>query len=154
MSSINENNFYDCDSDSESVEEIRQPDRAYFDRLIDNRNDEDIEMEKIINESITMAEKKSDELIEELIEEMNIRKQKYSDILLKFKKIVKYDKEIKEIFDFIEFIIGNYIDMQLEYYTYDKKTYDTIFNIKLLKQIRLTDYEIELLREIILFQDN
>lgn len=143
-----------CEYNSDIEEEIRQPDIVYTDRLIDYRNEEDIEMEKIINESIVMAEKNSEEQINALIEEMNIRKQKFSDILLKFKKIIKYDKDIKDIFDFIEFIIGNYIDMQIEFYTYDKETYNKIFNIKLLKQIRLTDYEINLLREIILFEDN
>lgn len=143
-----------CEYNSDIEEEIRQPDIVYTDRLIDYRNEEDIEMEKIINESIAMAEKNSEEQINALIEEMNIRKQKFSDILLKFKKIIKYDKDIKDIFDFIEFIIGNYIDMQIEFYTYDKETYNKIFNIKLLKQIRLTDYEINLLREIIIFEDN
>jgi len=152
--SNNNNDFYDYWNESDSAEEIREPDKVYFDRLIDNRDDEDIEMEKIIYESFTLAEKKGEEQmkeqIEELIGEMNIRKEKFSNILLKFQKVAYYDKDIKDIFVFIEFIIYNYIDMQLEYYTYDKETYNKIFNIKLLKEIRLTDSEIDLLKSIII----
>lgn len=152
--SNNNNDFYEYWNESDSAEEIREPDKVYFDRLIDNRDDEDIEMEKIIYESFTLAEKKGEEQmkeqIEELIGEMNIRKEKFSNILLKFKKVAYYDKDIKDIFAFIEFIIYNYIDMQLEYYTYDKETYNKIFNIKLLKEIRITDSEIDLLKSIII----
>ena len=154
MSNNNNNDFYEYWNESDSAEEIREPDKVYFDRLIDNRDDEDIEMEKIIYESFTLAEKKGEEQmkeqIEELIGEMNIRKEKFSNILLKFQKVAYYDKDIKDIFAFIEFIIYNYIDMQLEYYTYDKETYNKIFNIKLLKEIRITDSEIDLLKSIII----
>jgi len=150
----NNNDFYEYWNESDSAEEIREPDKVYFDRLIDNIDDEDIEMEKIIYESFALAEKKGEEQmkqqIEEIIAEMNMRKEKFSNILLKFKKLSYYDKDVKDIFDFIEWIIYNYIDMQLEYYTYDKETYDKIFNIKLLKQIRLTDSEIDLLKSIII----
>ena len=87
MSNNNNNDFYDYWNESDSAEEIREPDRVYFDRLIDNRDDEDIEMEKIIYESFTLAEKKGEEQmkeqIEELIGEMNIRKEKFSNILYK-----------------------------------------------------------------------
>ena len=146
---MNPNNFYEYSNESE--EELRLPDNVYTDRLIDNRDKEELEMEKILNESIFLAERNSEEKYQELIEEMNIRKQRFESLLLKFKKIVNYDKDIKEIFNLIDWIIEYYINMQIENYTYDKETYDKIFNIKLLKQIRLNDSEINLLSEIISF---
>lgn len=141
-------NFYEYSS---SEEEVRSPDKVYSERLIDYRDDEELEMEKIVNESILLAEKNCEDKYQELIDKMNERKQKYNYILLKFKKIITYDKDIKEIYDLIEWIIEFYVNMQIEFYLYDKETYDKIFNIKLLKQIRLTDTEIDLLKEIILY---
>lgn len=132
-----------------SDDEIRMPDEVYTDRLIDERTEEELEMEKIINESIMLAEKNSEEKFKEFLDQIEERKNKYSNIVQKFKKLIKYDKEIKEIFELIDWIIDYYINMQIEYYTYDKDTYDKIFNIKLLKQSRFSDYEIELLRNII-----
>lgn len=135
--------------DSSTDDEIRMPDEVYTERLIDTRDEEEIEMEKIINESILLAEKNNEEKNKEFLDQMEQRKNKYSNIINKFKKLSKYDKEIKEIFDFIDWIIEYYINMQIEYYTYDKETYEKIFNIKLLKQSRFSDYEIELLRNLI-----
>lgn len=141
-------NFYEYSS---SEEEVRSPDKVYRERLIDYRDDEELVMEKIMNESILLAEKNCEDNYNELINKMNERKQKYNDILIKFKKIVTYDKDIKEIYSLIEWIIEFYINMQIEFYIYDKDTYNKIFNIKLLKQIRLSDTEIDLLRNIILY---
>lgn len=137
------------DDDILMDDEIRMPDEVYTDRLIDTRIEEEIEMENIINESILLAEKNNEEKYKEFLDQIEERKNTYSTIIHKFKKLSKYDKEIKEIFELIDWIIEYYINMQIEFYTYDKETYDKIFNIKLLKQSRFSDYDIELLKVII-----
>lgn len=154
---------------SDSEDEIRAPDDVILERLIDyDNNDYDNDKytneygqgynhdyvdeidDKIINESILLAEKNSEDKFQELIQEMNNRNEKYSGIILKFKKLANYDKEVKEIFDLIDWIIEHYINMQIDIYEYDENTYNKIFNVKLLKQIRLNENEIQLLREIII----
>lgn len=154
MENNNDINYSDYDFMEDNLidDEIRVPDEVYADRLIDTRNEEEIEMEKIINESILLAEKNNEEKNKEFLDQIEERKNKYLNIINKFKKLSKYDKEIKEIFELIDWIYEYYINMQLEYYTYDKETYDKIFNIKLLKQMRFNDNEIELLKTLINYQ--
>lgn len=154
MENNNDINYSDYEFMEDNLidDEIRVPDEVYADRLIDTRNEEEIEMEKIINESILLAEKNNEEKNKEFLDQIEERKNKYLNIINKFKKLSKYDKEIKEIFELIDWIYEYYINMQLEYYTYDKETYDKIFNIKLLKQMRFNDNEIELLKTLINYQ--
>lgn len=142
-------------------DQIRPPDDVVVDRLIDNSDfhddydnyDEDMELNAIINESILLAEKNSETKFKELIQEMNNRKEKYENVIFKFKKLINYDKEVKEIFDLINPIIEYYINMEIDNYIYDTDVYNKIFNIKLLKQMRLNDHEIQLLREIIVCKE-
>jgi hypothetical protein len=154
------NNLNGYNDDNDETEQIRAPDNVLIDRLIDDydmsqinyHDNEDIELNEIINESIMLAEKNSELKFQELIQEMNVRKEKYENIILKFKKLINYDKEAKQIFDLINPIIEQYINMEMDNYLYDIDTYNKIFNIKLLNQMRLNDIEIKLLREIILYK--
>lgn len=151
-----------------SDDDIRLPDDIKFEKLIgdedyyNNYNEnymnnelnynDDNDIQKAIDESLKIAEKNDEDNFQYLIQQMNERKLKYENIINKFKKVIFYDNEVKEIYELINWIIEYYINMQLEFYKYDKCTYNKIFNIKILKQIRLNDEDINILKELILIE--
>jgi hypothetical protein len=74
---------------------------------------------------------------------MNVRKGvKYLN------KLIKYDKEIKEIYDIITPIIDLYCNQHIEVVHLDKITYDKIF--KTISKIRINKHTFEIIKTIIL----
>lgn len=135
---------------------IRPPDEVITEQLVeDNR----CEFQKQMDEAlyISLQEIKQQEVIninfeEQLIrehqQETNRRKEIFNDFLLKLNKIIKFDKEVREIYEIIEPIIDGYCNQALKFCTFDKKTYDKIFNI--LKNIRNNEFVFDTLKLIIL----
>jgi hypothetical protein len=137
-------------------ENIRPPDEVRREQLIeDNRTDFDKEIEKAIYLSIQDAreqEKTYQDFEKEIINNyftiQNERKDKFREFLIDLNKLIKYDKDIKEIYEIIYPIIESYCDQFIEYVELDDITYDKIF--KVIGTIRTNKKNIELLKIIII----
>lgn len=137
---------------------IRPPDKVIRERLIDiedTRNNFEKEMDKALYMSIEEY-KKQEELYDkyeeylknEYFNEVKKRRENFEGFLFDLNKLMKYDKEIKEIFDIIEPIIESYCFQYSENFHLDKLTYDKIFTT--LNKTRTNKKSLELLKTIII----
>lgn len=123
-------------------ENIRVPDRTKREKLIEEDvpiSENDIQLnealylslqEKSIQENINKLNNLYEERIKnEYINELNKRKSIFYNLLFELNKLIKYDKEIKEIYEIIEPVIDAYCNQYIEYYEIDEITYDKIFKI-------------------------
>ena len=137
---------------------IRPPDNIIREQLVqDNRS----EFEKQIDQAIYLSledSKKRDKLNEdfekELIKKFNKelidRKEIFTNFLLQLNRLIRFDKDIKEIYEIIQPIIESYCNQAIEVCEFDKKTYEKIFTT--LSTVRTNKESIELLRKIILLE--
>ena len=88
------------------------------------------------------------EIIENYHKVSNERKENFCDFLFDVNKLIRFDKEIKEIYEIIEPIIDAYCSQFIEICELDSITYDRIF--KALKGIRTNKNSIELLKTILI----
>jgi hypothetical protein len=141
---------------NEFEEEIRLPDEVKRERLIpDTRSDFDIEMDKALYlsmQELIQQNIKNDKFEEEIMNsyhsETNERREKFSDLLKNINKLCKFDKDIKELYDFLYPIIESYCDQYILNYEVDEKTYDKVF--KFLGTIRVNKNVLETLKTIII----
>jgi hypothetical protein len=137
-------------------EEIRLPDEVKRERLMpDTRTDFDIEMDEALYLSMQELRQqniKNDKFEEEIMNsyhsETNERREKFSDLLKNMTKLSKFDKDIKELYDFLYPIIESYCDQYILNYEVDEKTYDKVF--KFLGTIRVNKNALETLKTIII----
>jgi hypothetical protein len=87
------------------------------------------------------------EVIQNFLDEQCNRREKFRGLLLSLNKLCKFDKDIKEIYDFIEPIIEAYCSSFISYYEVDEKTYDKTFET--LKTIRTNKDSIDMLKQIL-----
>jgi len=136
-------------------EEIRAPDEVKRERLIDDNR---CEFQKQMDEALYLSlqeiknveeiNKKYEELIiQNYHNEINERREKFGGLLLDINKLIRFDKDIKEIYEIIEPIIESYCNQYIEYVELDEETYDKIF--KVIGTIRTNKKNIELLQKII-----
>jgi hypothetical protein len=136
-------------------EEIRAPDEVKRERLIDDNR---CEFQKQMDEALYLSlqeiknveeiNKKYEELIiQNYHNEINERREKFVGLLLDINKLIRFDKDIKEIYEIIEPIIESYCNQYIEYVELDEETYDKIF--KVIGTIRTNKKNIELLQKII-----
>ena len=149
--------FNNVDGDYE-LDNIRPPDNIIREQLVeDNRS----EFEKQIDQAIYLSledSKKRDKLNEdfekELIKKFNKelidRKEIFTNFLLDLNRLIRFDKDIKEIYEIIQPIIESYCNQAIEVCEFDKKTYEKIFTT--LSTVRTNKESIELLRKIILLE--
>ena len=140
----------------EDEDEVRQPDGVIREALQeDNRS----EYQKQIDEAIYLSsmdfceqQKQQKRYEEEIIANYyiicNERKEQFREILFDLNKLIRFDKDIKEVYEIIEPIIDAYCSQFIETCELDKITYDKIF--KALKSIRTNRNSIELLRQILI----
>ena len=88
------------------------------------------------------------EIIENYHKVSNERKEQFREFLFDVNKLIRFDKEIKEIYEIIEPIIDAYCSQFIEICELDYITYDKIF--KALKGIRTNKNSIELLKTILI----
>lgn len=142
------NNDYDDD--------IRTPDEVKREAL---QQDTRTEYEKQIEEAINLSsmEYRENEIINKRFEEeiianyykiSNERKEHFREFLFDLGKLIRFDKETKEIYEIIEPIIDSYCDQFIENCELDEVTYERIF--KGLKGIRTNPKNIELLKKILI----
>jgi hypothetical protein len=137
-------------------EEIRAPDEVKIEQLMnDNRSKFDKQIDKAIY--LSLQEIKNVEEVnkqyEELIiknynDEIIFRKEKFQQLLLDMNKLMRFDKDIKEIYEIIEPIIESYCNQYIEFVELDVDTYDKIF--KVIGTIRTNKKNLENLKTIII----
>ena len=140
-------------------ENIRPPDNIKREILIEDTshiNENDIQLkealylslqEKSIQENIIKLNNLYEEKVKnEYINELNKRKGIFYNLLFELNKLIKYDKEIKEIYEIIEPVIDAYCNQYIEYYEIDEITYNKIF--KVIGTIRINKDIVDTLKNI------
>ena len=135
-------------------ENIRIPDEVKKERLCqDNRSNFEKEMEEMeeaikcsLQEHEEISKNYEDKLINEYLLETNKRRDTFKSILFDLSKLIKYDQNIKEIYEIIEPIIDAYCSQYIQNYEIDEITYNRIF--KVIGTIRTDKKNIELLKTI------
>ena len=141
---------YDYDND------IRPADGSKRELL---QQDTRTEYEKQIEEAINLSsmeyrekEIKNERFEEEIIANhykvYNERKDQFSVFLFDLGKLIRFDKETKEIYEIIEPIIDSYCNQYIDKCELDEITYDRIFNE--LKGIRTNKKNIEHLANLLI----
>ena len=144
------NNDYDYDDD------IRNADEARSELL---QQDTRTEYEKQIEEAINLSsmEYREKEIKNEMFEEeiianyykiSNERRDLFREFLFDLGKLIRFDKETKEIYEIIEPIIESYCNQIIDNWELDEITYDRIF--KALKSIRTNKKNIERLANLLI----
>jgi hypothetical protein len=102
----------------------------------------ELEKQKEINK------KYEEEVVNSFIVKVQERKDKFKDLLFNLKKIINYDKDIKEVYEIIEPIIDSYCAHYFDNVELDSITYDKIF--KVIGSVRIDKKIIDLLKEILI----
>ena len=79
--------------------------------------------------------------------ETNNRKEMFHELLVDLQKLVKFDKDIKEIYDILDPVIDTYCAQYIQNVELDQESYDRIF--KVLGTIRTNKKNIELVKLLI-----
>jgi hypothetical protein len=135
---------------------IRAPDSVKVDRLMeDTRSEYDKQIDQAMYLSIQefkkleeINEKYEEEIINEHIKLINERKEIFRGFLFDLNKLIRHDKDIKEIYEIIEPIIDSYCVNYINQFEIDTLTHDRIF--KIIGNIRTDKNAMELLKKIII----
>jgi hypothetical protein len=136
--------------------EVRPPDNVVSEVL---QEDTRSEYQKQIDDAIYLSSMEfceqqklqkhyEEEIIAEYYTISNERKEKFREFLFDLNKLIRFDKETKEIYEIIEPIIDAYCNQIIEFYELDILTYDRIF--KVLKNVRTNKKNIEHLQSILI----
>ena len=149
--SFNDYNNYDNNDDNF----VRAPDKTKNEQLLqDNRSEYEKQMDEAMYLSIQdfknkeeMNIKYEEDIINEHTRINNERKELFREILFDLNKLIRFDKDIKEIYEIIEPIIDSYCGQYINQFEIDHITYDRIF--KVIGNVRTNKNTIELLKKII-----
>jgi len=147
-----DNYFNDLNND----DNVRAPDKAKVERLMeDTRSDYEKQIDEALYLSIQdfkqqeqIYKQYEDGIVNEHIKITNERKNQFSGFLFDLHKLIRLDKEIKEIYEIIEPIIEAYCAQYIKEYELDSVTYNKIF--KIIGNIRTSKNAIELLKKILI----
>ena len=139
--------------------EVRQPDGVIREVL---QEDTRSEYQKQIDEAIYLSSMEfceqqklqkhyEEEIIAEYYIVSNERKEKFRELLFDLNKLIRFDKDIKEIYEIIEPIIDAYCNQIIEFCELDSLTYDKIF--KVLKGVRTNKKNFEYLQTILISKE-
>lgn len=139
-----------------SFNSIRAPDEVRVEQLIeDNMSEYDKQIEEAMHLSIQDFRDKEESYKKyevDILEEYNNitikRREIFRGFLFDVNKLIRFDKEIKEIYEIIEPIIDAYCEQYIKEYEIDSLTYDRIF--KMISTIRTDKKNIELLKTILI----
>ena len=145
------------DNDIDNVE-IRMPDEVIREQLLempDNRSEYDKQLDQAIalslhqiNEQNIINMEYEKQILDEYNNETIKRNESCRPILFDINKIIRYDKEAREIYEIIEPILNAYCFQCIDKCYMDKITYDKIFNF--IKNVRTDKKNIEFLKSILL----
>ena len=145
------NNYFD-----ETDGNIRAPDKAHTECLNeDDRSDYEKQVDEAMYLSIQefrkqeeINKKYEDDILHEHNNITKKRREQFSGLLFNLHKIIRFDKDIKEIYEIIEPIIDAYCEQYIKKCEIDSLTYDRIF--KIISNFRTDKKNIELLKTIII----
>ncbi len=135
---------------------VRTPDKTKKEQLLqDNRSEYDKQMDEAMYLSIQefkkqeeINQKYEEEVINEHIKIINERKDLFRGFLFDLNKLIRFDKDMKEIYEIIEPIIDSYCAQYINQCEIDNITYDRIF--KVIGNVRTNKNAIELLKKILI----
>jgi hypothetical protein len=142
--------------------EYRSPDKSLREQLLpDSRSEfekQQYEFQKQLDQalllSLQLKQEEDDKLLrqeEDIINnyntETNRRTELFKTLLFDLNKLIRFDKDVKEIYDIIEPIINSYCFQYIEKVELDILTYDKIFTV--VCGIRTNKNNIDLLRSIL-----
>jgi hypothetical protein len=148
-------NEYSYDNNDNSDDNVREPDKTKKEQLLqDNRSEYEKQEEDArywslleFNEQKELNEKYEEDTINEHKRIINERKELFRGFLFDVNKLIRFDKDIKEIYEIIEPIIDSYCAQYMNQCELDPITYDRIF--KVIGNIRTDKSAIDLLKKII-----
>jgi len=135
---------------------VRTPDNTKKEQLLqDNRSEYDKQMDEAMYLSIQefkkqeeINQKYEEEVINEHIKIINERKDLFRGFLFDLNKLIRFDKDMKEIYEIIEPIIDSYCAQYINQCEIDTITHDRIF--KVIGNVRTNKNAIELLKKILI----
>lgn len=141
---------------NDTEDNIRPPDEVRSEKILeDTRSDFEKEIDEAIylscqdiREKQDLSRKYEEQVIQEYNDEVNRRKEKFTKFIFDLNRLIKIDKDIKEIYDIIEPIIDSYCLQHLQLCELDEITHGKIFN--LLSKIRTDKSAVEILKTIII----
>jgi len=148
-------NEYGYDNNDNSDDNVREPDKTKKEQLLqDNRSEYEKQEEDArywslleFNEQKELNEKYEEDTINEHKRIINERRELFRGFLFDVNKLIRFDKDIKEIYEIIEPIIDSYCAQYMNQCELDSITYDRIF--KVIGNIRTDKNAIDLLKKII-----
>ena len=149
-------NGYNTDINNNSDHNVRAPDKIKKEQLLqDNRSEYEQQEEDArywslleFNEQKELNEKYEADLIIEHNRIIKERRELFRGFLFDVNKLVRFDKDMKEIYEIIEPIIDSYCAQYMKQCELDPITYDRLF--KVIGNIRTDKNNIELLKKIII----
>jgi hypothetical protein len=146
------NDFNDFNKD----DNVRAPDNTKVERLMEDTRSE---YEKQIDEALYLSiqdfkqqeqiyKQYEDDILNEHVKIYSERKEQFKGFLFDLNKLIRLDKEIKEIYEIIEPIINAYCEQYIKEYELDSLTYEKIF--KIIGNVRTSKNAIELLKKILI----
>ena len=149
-------NGYNTDINNNSDDNVRAPDKIKKEQLLqDNRSEYEQQEEDArywslleFNEQKELNEKYEADLIIEHNRIIKERRELFRGFLFDVNKLIRFDKDMKEIYEIIEPIIDSYCAQYMKQCELDPITYDRIF--KVIGNIRTDKNNIELLKKIII----
>jgi len=137
-------------------DEIREPDEVIREQLIEDTR---CEFQKQMDEAMYLSMQEAiqqekvfqefeEQVINDYLRETTSRKELFQKLFIDINKLVKFDKDIKEVYEIIDPVIENYCQKYIEIWETDEETYSKIF--KTLSTIRTDKTAIERLRTIIM----
>ena len=135
---------------------VRPADKVFKEQLIeDNRSDFEKEVDEALRLSLEEAINLNNvnnnfekELIQKFEKEKIERKEMFTKFLLDLNRIIRLDKDVKDVYEIIEPIIDGYCNQLIDMCEFDKETYDKIF--KVLSTIRTDKKCVDILKTIII----
>ena len=144
------------DNNNNSDDNVRAPDKIKKEQLLeDNRSEYEKQEEDArywslleFNEQKELNEKYEEDTINEHKRIIIERKDIFREFLFDVNKLIRFDKDMKEIYEIIEPIIDCYCGQYMNHCELDSITYDRIF--KVIGNIRTDKNAIELLKKILI----
>ena len=135
---------------------IRDADKVFKEQLVeDNRSDFEKELDQALRISLEETKTLNDlnknfeeELIQKFEKEKIERKEIFAKFLLDFNRIIRFDKDVKYVYEIIEPIIDAYCNQFIEICELDEETYNKIF--KVISTVRTNQNCVNILKTIII----
>uniref|UniRef100_A0A6C0ARD1 Uncharacterized protein n=1 Tax=viral metagenome TaxID=1070528 RepID=A0A6C0ARD1_9ZZZZ len=135
---------------------VRSPDKVFKEQLFaDNKSDFEKELNKALRISLEEARTFNDlnkdfeeQLIKKFEKEKIERKEIFTKFLLDLNRIIRLDKDVRDVYEIVEPIIDAYCNQFIEICEFDEETYNKIF--KVLSTIRIDKKCMNILQTIII----